>query len=68
MKKLTLLTLAAILAGCGLLSPIQEQAAKKVADGVNTYCQETDANFRAKFREDVNAQTEGHTIRVDCAE
>jgi len=54
--------------GCGLIAPLQEQAAGKIADGVNTYCDESDATFRAGLRADVNSRIAPRSIVVDCAE
>lgn len=53
--------------GCQVLSKFQTQAADKVAKGVAEYCKNTDAEFREKFRADVNAQAAPHSVQVECA-
>ncbi len=55
-----------LVTGCALLEPYQEEAADKVADGIDRYCKETDENFRSNFREEVNSKTNGATIVVTC--
>ena len=54
------------LAGCAQLQPVLERSAGKVAEGIDTYCEETDENFRTDFRAEVNAKTNGATIVVTC--
>ncbi len=65
MKKLIAFSVL-FLAGCSQLQPVLERSSGKVAEGVDTYCQETDETFRAEFRAEVNSKTNGATIIVTC--
>lgn len=58
--------LAAALSACAALLRIQGQAAEKIAQGVEDYCQNTDATFRANFRAEVNAKAAPNSVAVHC--
>ena len=65
MRTTILLALAALASGCSLLG---QPIAEKVADVVDTYCDEP-LSARQVYRETVNAElaAEGHSIEVTCA-
>jgi len=70
MKKLKLLSiviLAVSLTACAQLLKIQGQAAEKIAQGIGEYCKNTDAAFREKFRDEVNAKAAPNSAAITCA-
>lgn len=65
---LMLLLLAVALAGCSTITGVTETAAKRIGEGVRTYCEETIPDVRATFRAKVNEYATPHTVSVNCAQ
>jgi len=56
----------AMLSGCSVLRENADKASSKVADGVNTYCDELDQGARGEFRAMVNAKAAPDKVEVTC--
>lgn len=54
------------LAGCAQLLKLQGQSAEKAAQAIEAYCKNTDAEFRAKFRAEVNARAFPNSAEITC--
>jgi hypothetical protein len=57
-----------MLTGCTTLDRVSERAAKRIGQGVHTYCGETTAEVRDRFRQQVNEHATPHEVRVTCAD
>lgn len=61
---LTAIALGVLISGCAIF----DQAADKIADGVQVYCEQPYV-YRSDFRNTINAQLggTGHSVHVHCA-
>lgn len=68
MKYLLFAITLLLVAGCSTLFGLQGDAAGKIADGVNQYCDNTDQAFRDGLRADVKKALadKGRSVVVDC--
>lgn len=53
--------------GCAQLLKLQGQSAEKAAQAIEAYCDNTDADFRAQFRAEVNAKAFPNSAEITCA-
>jgi outer membrane biogenesis lipoprotein LolB len=67
MKTLSLIIAIFMLSGCAQLLKLQGQAAEKAAQAIEQYCKNTDPDFRAKFRAEVNAKAAPNSAEINCA-
>lgn len=65
-KSLSLITIALMISACSVLSPYEDKAAHKAAKIFDAYCSETNSEFRASFRAEVNAKMEKGSVVVEC--
>lgn len=63
---IALLTALFFVAGCAQLLKLQGQSAEKAAQAIEAYCRNTDADFRAKFRAEVNAKAFPNSAEITC--
>ncbi len=63
--KVFIISIAFFLSGCASAMNILEDGPKAVARGVDSYCKETDPDFRKVFEAEVNARTD-NSVNVTC--
>lgn len=66
MKIAALLLIVMGLSGCELLLRAEDQAAKRIGDGVTWYCENLTPDLREHFREKVNEYAVPNTVTVTC--
>lgn len=65
--KIAIVLLTLFVVGCAQLLKLQGQTAEKAAQAIEEYCKNTDADFRAKFRAEVNAKAAPNSAQIICA-
>ena len=68
MKYLIIMISLMLLPGCANMMGLVEDGADAAARGINEYCGNTDADFRAGFRAEVNEAAAPHSAAITCAE
>lgn len=63
---IVLIVIAFFVTGCAQLLKLQGQAAEKAAQAIESYCKNTDEDFRAKFRAEVNAKAFPNSAQITC--
>ena len=65
--KIAIVLLTLFVVGCAQLLKLQGQTAEKAAQAIEAYCENTDEEFRAKFRAEVNAKAFPNSAQIICA-
>jgi len=66
-SRLLVVAMAMALPACSLLARFEDNAAEQLGKAIKSYCDNTDAAYRERFRTIANEKIGPHRVAVDCA-